>query len=184
MRRNLSQRWLVPYADIMTLLFACFATLYAMSNLPDEVREQHVEQLSTLFLEQPPVTEHVDQKRVSQKVVASVRGLDLVTHLESLTLSAQGKARITAWAEAVSGSDTKLALVCHVGMGHGGVMSAAKFCGLVGEQLLRRGVSSRRLQIINKGEGDPVASNLSPQEALKNFRVELIELRDDRQQIP
>jgi len=182
MRRSSSQRWLIPYADIMTLLFACFATLYAMTNLPGSIREQHADELSTLFMKRSePEHEAVISRSSHETLIAREAGLDLVQAIDSLKLTLYGQQKLNNWVDQVSGSDKPLRLVCYVGMQQGGIMSAANFCGFLGEELVRRGIAARRLQIVNMGEGDPIASNLSENDAYKNFRVELIELHDDRQ---
>ncbi len=165
-----SERWLVSYADLMTLLFAVFTVLFALTQQDSSLREAHQNHLSGLFSDEQSEHESAEMLSSTPKV-DMYSGFDFFDSINSAQLSSKGIALINKVRKQYQGADAELVIRCYLGNEQGGLSNSARQCAIIGDSLLQRGISAQRLQVIAMGERDPVASNLTVDSALNNFRV-------------
>jgi chemotaxis protein MotB len=84
--RASGDRWLFGYADIVTLLFACFASLYAASLTPATSTVEAEEKRPPLLAPVPPVPVAAELEQVIGDAL-SLPGVEMTTSLRGLVIS-------------------------------------------------------------------------------------------------
>ena len=174
-----NDRWLVSYADLVTLLFAVFTVLFALSQQDAALQQAHKDQLSTLFTGQP-TKETSEDTLPSTELKEVLAGNELFNSHQDIELTANGVLLINRLRQRFQGERGELVIRCYLGADQGGLNNSARLCAIIGESLIERGVSAQRLQVVAMGERDPIDSNLTAASALKNFRIEIESQELDR----
>lgn len=207
--RASNDRWLFGYADVVTLLFACFASLYATEAMPAHARRTHDVPLPR---EAPPQAEPTVPvwDLALERVAAAQEGgpsLEVATEGAGLVLSlaetgsfAPGRAELTPAARRVLATvgDVIARLPNDIRVeGHtddapvqGGVfasnwdLSTARATRVVQYLSEAAGIDPRRLSAAGYAEYRPRVPNDTPESRARNRRVDIVVLGGAASAIP
>ncbi|MFN8611112.1 MAG: OmpA family protein [Vulcanimicrobiota bacterium] len=196
-----SQRWLLPYADVVTLLFALFAYQYfavspghpaetatpgpppvAAAAAPpvDSSQRQQLEQQLGLALK------NVDSKTVQVEqqergVVVVLSDSPLLFTPGSSQIAPEGKKLLSRFVPLMQHTRVKMRIEGHADNTpiHDAIYQDNYFlslarAGAVARCLLDQGADPDRLALMAYGERRPVASNATPEGRGRNRRVEIL----------
>ncbi|HEX8948993.1 MAG TPA: flagellar motor protein MotB [Dissulfurispiraceae bacterium] len=195
------ERWLISYADFITLMFTFFAALYALSSMDTAKMEKFSGSLKQSFkiIEQPiPLYDEKSKSIMEEvkKVIKNANGISVkseprgvvVTFSDSV-LFASGAAEVKQEAVGVLESFSKLLMSTpgHITIeGHtdnvplsGGKyssnweLSTARAAGIV-HFFISKGLDPNKFSIAGYAEYRPVASNDTEEGRGKNRRVEVV----------
>lgn len=197
------ERWLISYADFLTLLFTFFVALYALSVLDAEKAVSFSESLSRVFkiidkpiktqLEKPEIIEQLEiSLRQYQGVVIkeNPRGIiiELKDHLlfksGEYTLNPNSYAMLDKIIEQIRGIHNKISIEGHTDnvpirtefIRSNWDLSSLRALSVL-YYFINSGISPDRLSATGFGEYKPVADNETEEGRAKNRRVEIIILR-------
>lgn len=194
------QRWIVSYADLITLLFAFFVVMYAVSSVSLDKLQKFVDstdqafkpvasnELTTTPMQQHPIVNQVDEFEQDQVILRQhARWAEL--EIKSKALFPSGSAKLTRSAEILL---AKLAYtlkktnhyisvegytdnrgIATVQFPSNWELSAARAAAVV-RSLTESGVNPSKIQAVGYGEQHPVSDNLSPEGRSANRRVVII----------
>ena len=195
------ERWLISYADFITLMFTFFAALYALSSMDTAKMEKFSGSLKQSFkiIEQPIPLYDEKSKSIMEdvkKVIKNTNGISVkseprgvvVTFSDSV-LFASGAAEVKQEAIGVLENFSKLLMSTpgHITIeGHtdnvplsGGKyssnweLSTARAAGIV-HFFISKGLDPNKFSIAGYAEYRPVASNDTEEGRSKNRRVEVV----------
>ena len=208
MNEDLTQLWMVPYADLMSTLVLLFMSLFAMSyaERPPEY-DRALARIEIELSDDVQARERLKETELAVKIKVELDRLALRDFgvqvssrrvrltLPSPVLFAEGSARLAPDAARVMTPLARLFAECRNPVlveGHtddvrivGGrlrtnwELSAARSFSVI-EFLIGRGLTPTRFQARGYGEHRPTASNLTPEGRRQNRRIEISLIRETR----
>ncbi len=196
-----TERWLISYADFITLLFTFFAALYALSSMDAAKMEKFSGSLQQSFkiIEEPIVIGDGTSRLVvrdMRKILGGVQGVSVkseprgvVVTFSDTVLFSSGAAVVKQEATAMLGELSKLisTLQGHITIeGHtdnvpvlGGKFASnwelsAERAASILHFFISQGVDPEKFSIAGYAEYKPVAPNDNEENRAKNRRVELV----------
>jgi chemotaxis protein MotB len=196
------ERWLISYADFITLMFTFFAALYALSTTDTKKMEKFSGSLRQAFkVVEQPVTFYEERTRAVvedlKKLTADASGMSVKTDLRGIVVTFSDTALFNSGSaevrqEAVGALD-KLAKIINTTTGKitieghtdnvplsgGGKfasnweLSTARAAGML-HYLVSKGSDPNRFSVAGYAEYRPVADNETDEGRAKNRRVEMI----------
>lgn len=197
-------RWIIPYADFVTLLFACFAALYAATALDARIEPPPVTGDGVLPAHQSIVGsehDHTQQVRTAlERELAddlTEQRLELVQDRRGMVLAIPeafafdaGRAELSAAAEALMGRVGKVLIALPNAIrieGHtddtpiktarfasNWDLSTARATRVVAYFILNAGISPARLSAAGYSEYHPRAENTTADGRARNRRVDIV----------
>jgi chemotaxis protein MotB len=198
-RRSIRDRWMVSYADMITLLFACFAALYASSVVPptpaaaapvedtsftpEDDRAALAERIKTA-VSRADAAGGVQVTETTQGVVVSLpeagafalgqadlsqAARRVVRELADVLLSEEGEIRVEGHTDNAPIATSRFASNWE--------LSAARATEVIRFLIAQGRIPAERLSAGGYGEFRPVAPNDTPEHRARNRRVDIIILR-------
>jgi chemotaxis protein MotB len=198
-QRGGPDRWLLSYADLVTLLLAFFTTLYAASTVnatklatdaePGDgrpVRQTVMEELRTRL--DAELADVIETSRV--EVTRDIRGLvvslpeDAAFPVASNTVAPQALAIVGRVAAAVQALPNPIRIEGHTDdipirtsrYGSNWELSTARASAVVAYLVTEAGIDPTRLSAAGYGEFHPVVPNDSPASRARNRRIDIVVL--------
>lgn len=201
-------RWLISYADFMTLMFTFFVALYALSSMDLTKMEQFTLSLRQVFkVIDDPIKLHYTKTEKSmtedlkavlandENVAVNNEPRGIVITFSDTALFTSGAADVRPEADSVLGriaeklktmpgrvyieGHTDNVPISGGRFGSNWELSAARASGVL-HAFVAKGLDPYRFTISGYGEYRPVASNESPEGRAKNRRVELVLMPPDK----
>lgn len=206
MNEDMTQLWLVPYADLMSTLVLLFMTLFAASysTRPPEY-DRALAQMEKEMGSGPKADRRFDETQLAVEIkdeMARLRlsdfGVRVTARQVRLTLPnpvlfGEGSATLSADADGILGPLARLFATCEnpilvegytddvriVGgrLRSNWELSAARSFAVV-EYLLAQGLDPARFNVRGYGQYRPVASNLTAEGRAQNRRIEISLIRE------
>lgn len=203
-RRVTRDRWMVSYADMVTLLFACFAALYASSVMP----KPKVVEAAAVPVERPVPPDAAEAARgelaeairqavarvdavAGVKVTANARGV--VVSLPEAGAFAVGQADLSQAARRViremagvlAGETGEIRVEGHTDnapiatsrFASNWELSAARATEVIRFLIAQGGIAPERLSAAGYGEFRPLGPNDTPEARARNRRVDIFVVR-------
>jgi chemotaxis protein MotB len=199
--RENTDRWLISYADFLTLIFTFFAALYALSTIDKEKAGVFSTSLRQAFhiIERPVQGTEDSQKEVSAEisgVISKVDGLNLKSDPRGVVITmANDTAFVSGSAEIKNSMNTALESLAEVLKktpgrivieGHtdnvalagaryksNWELATARAAGVL-HVFIKQGIDPNRLILAGYGEYRPLASNETDEGRARNRRVEIV----------
>lgn len=195
------ERWLISYADFITLMFTFFAALYALSSTDTKKMEQFSGSLRQAFkVIDEPISLHEDRHKAViedlRKVISDVSGVSVKTDPRGIVLTFSDAALFASGAadikQEASGALEKLSKRINDTPGRITIeghtdnvpMSGGKYASnwelstaraaSVLNFFVGKGVDPNRFSIAGYAEYRPLTSNETEEGRAKNRRVEMI----------
>lgn len=196
-----SQRWLLPYADVVTLLFALFAYQYFAVS-PGKPADTATPGPPPVAAVQAPPVDHSQRQLLEEQLGLALKGIDskvvqveeqergvVVVLSDSPLLFNPGSSQIAPEGQKLLARFLPLMEHTHVKMrieGHADntpihdatyqnnyYLSLGR-AGSVARSLLDQGADPDRLALMAYGDRRPIASNSTPEGRARNRRVEIL----------
>lgn len=202
-RRSIRDRWMVSYADMITLLFACFAALYASSVVPPAPAQAaaaaapRIDETAAAADERAALAERirtavsnadaaggVEVSETAQGVVVSLPEAGAFP-LGQADLSQAARRVIRELADVLLTEDGEIRVEGHTDnapiatsrFASNWELSAARATEVIRFLIAQGAIPAERLSAGGYGEFRPIAPNDTPEHRARNRRVDIIILR-------
>jgi chemotaxis protein MotB len=184
-------RWIVSYSDFITLLFAFFVVLYAMSTINNHKYKQVSSSLGGVFQSKksPPAAKKPPLPKLDQDIAILPNQEWTTIEIKANTLFMPGETTLTDSALSVLDSIAKKLKNANYSVrveGHTDSIPinsdqfpsnwelSASRAATVARILIQEGMDPKRVSAIGYADQQPIASNDTPEGRMKNRRVVLV----------